>query len=293
MNTTLHRPGHRLGVGSLCSPTRDGPSQYEQRWTVTKLRIATWNLERPSARSWKRLPAQRQRMADVAADVWVLTETRASVSPGDGYHGVHTPPHPTRRPDPDERWVSIWSRWPLTPIPEVAANPRGSVAARCDTPAGPVLVYGTVLAWANEPDEHGTVRMWQQHLAEIARQGAEWQLLADTYPDHLLIVAGDYNQDRDGSGWYGTHATRAALTEQLDAARLQLLTATDVVADGLLDQHLIDHIAIGSRDDVDADLHCWPARTDQVRLSDHPTVAIDLTLHQTPATTTGSEETVG
>lgn len=67
------------------------------------VRIATWNLERPSPRSWKRLPRQRNRMSRVDADVWVLTETRASIAPADGYHGVHAPPHPLRRSDTDER----------------------------------------------------------------------------------------------------------------------------------------------------------------------------------------------
>jgi hypothetical protein len=43
-------------------------------------------------------------MDEVAADIWVLTETRASVSPGEGFQAVHCPPHPTRREDPDERW---------------------------------------------------------------------------------------------------------------------------------------------------------------------------------------------
>jgi hypothetical protein len=62
------------------------------------VRIATWNLERPSLRSWKRLPRQRTRMAEIDADIWILTETRASISPAEGYHGLHSPPHPLRRP---------------------------------------------------------------------------------------------------------------------------------------------------------------------------------------------------
>jgi hypothetical protein len=33
------------------------------------VRIATWNLERPSLRSWKRLPRQQDRMAAIAADL--------------------------------------------------------------------------------------------------------------------------------------------------------------------------------------------------------------------------------
>lgn len=106
------------------------------------MRIATWNLERPRPRSWKRLPRQRERMAAVGADIWVLTETRASVSPGEGFDGVHAPPHPVRRVDPDERWVSIWSRWPLRPT-GLPPDPRGAASAIIATPVGDVVVYGT------------------------------------------------------------------------------------------------------------------------------------------------------
>jgi hypothetical protein len=58
------------------------------------VRLATCNLERPSLRSWKRLPRQQRRMAEMAADLWVLTETRASISAAEDYHGLHTPPTP-------------------------------------------------------------------------------------------------------------------------------------------------------------------------------------------------------
>jgi hypothetical protein len=110
----------------------------------TAVRIATWNLERPSLRSWKRLPRQRTRMAEVDADIWILTETRASIAPGQGYHGLHCPPHPARRPDADERWVSIWSRWPLR-ASGVPPDPRGAVSAVVESPDGELVIYGTVL----------------------------------------------------------------------------------------------------------------------------------------------------
>ncbi len=243
------------------------------------MRIATWNLERPSLRSWKRLPRQRARMAEAAADIWILTETRASIEPGDGFHGLHTPPHPLRRPDEDERWVSIWSRWPLHPT-DLPADPRGAVSAIVQSPDGPLVIYGTVLPWANEKGDDGTARMWQVHYEQIERQGAEWQTLRQRYPELPLVVAGDFNQDRDGSGWYGTHHGRQLLTDALEHADLACVTAENVVATGKLDEaHLVDHIAISRRwaDEADVHLHCWERTdTDGTRLSDHPTVAIDL-----------------
>lgn len=243
------------------------------------MRIATWNLERPSLRSWKRLPRQRVRMAEVDADIWVLTETRASIAPGDGYHGIHTPPHPLRRPDEDERWVSIWSRWPLHPI-DLPPDPRGAVSAIVETPDGPLVVYGTVLPWANDKGDDGNRRMWQVHYEQIQRQGAEWQVIRRRHPNLPLVVAGDFNQDRDGSGWYGTHHGRQLLTDELEHAELTCVTAEDVVAAGeLRADHLVDHIAICRRwsERADVQLQCWERTdTDDTRLSDHPTVAIDV-----------------
>ena len=243
------------------------------------MRIATWNLERPKVRSWKRTPRQLARMAEISADVWVLTETRVDIAPGPDLHGVHTPPHPSRRPDTDERWVGVWSHWPLAPT-GIAPDPSGSISLIVERPEAPFVVYGTVLPWANERGEDGRARMWEVHEREVVRQGAEWAELRERFPRLPIIVAGDFNQDRDGSGWYGTARVRSALTEALDRAELECVTTEDVVATGRLDdQHLVDHVAV-SRDlltSTEVTMTCWP-RTDAdgVRLSDHPTVAIDL-----------------
>ena len=203
------------------------------------MRIATWNLERPSRTGWKIPPRQRARMAAIDADVWVLTETRASVAPSDDHHGLHTPPHPTRRADTDERWTSSWSRWPLEAT-AVPADPRGTVSAVVHAPAGPVVVYGTVIPWANDKGEDGTARMWEVHHREIERQGREWR----QHPAAPLVVAGDFNQSRDSSGWYGTRQGRALLTDTMHAAGLECLTEADMVAVGeLASAHLVDHVS--------------------------------------------------
>jgi hypothetical protein len=243
------------------------------------VRVGTWNLERPSLRSWKRLPRQQARMAAIAAELWVLTETRASISPAEGYHGLHTPPHPGRRPDADERWVSIWSRWPLRPT-SLPPDPRGAVSALIERPEGELIVYGTVLPWANEKGVDGEAAMWQVHYEQIEQQAEHWRTLRELHPDVPLIVAGDFNQDRDGSGWYGTRRGRELLTQALHDADLLCVTDEDVVAAGKLrESHLVDHIAISHSwaDEHEVRLHCWEKTDpDGTRLSDHPTVAIDL-----------------
>lgn len=243
------------------------------------IRIATWNVERPKPMGSKVPPAQLRRMAKVDADVWVLTETRLGHAPSAAHrHAVFSPPHPQRRPA-HERWTAIWSRWPLQEISRPASHRRGTVAAIVEHPTGPILVYGTVIAWANERrhDDGSPARMWQVHLAEIGRQGQEWEQLRRDHPDVPLLVAGDFNQDRDGSGWYGTTLTRDRLGEALDAAGLRCITAMDPLALGLTSGHLIDHICTTPDLAASARVSCWD-RYDATgqRLSDHPTVAADM-----------------
>ena len=48
------------------------------------LRIANWNLQRAFPVT-RRVPAIREHMASISADLWILTETHESISPGDGF----------------------------------------------------------------------------------------------------------------------------------------------------------------------------------------------------------------
>jgi endonuclease/exonuclease/phosphatase family metal-dependent hydrolase len=243
------------------------------------MRIATWNLERPSAGSWKIVPRQRARLAAVDADVWVLTETRASIGP-EGFHAVHSPVLEGWSRDEDERMISLWSRWPIRPT-ALTPDPRTSLSALVATPTGPLLVYGSVLPWANDTDPGGTARMWERHAATIPVQGEEWRQLRAEHPGVPLVLAGDLNQSRDGSDWYGTHRVRDLLTTELEQTGLQLLTGFDVVAAGVLDRPIVDHIAATPdlADLTRATVSGLPVRDDDgVRLSDHPTVIVDVAL---------------
>ena len=236
------------------------------------LRIATWNLERPSLKSWRKLPAQLEQIAKVDADVWVLTESRAGL-PLVGSHPyvVHAPPHP-RRPDTDERWVSIWSRYPLGDA-GIAASPRGTVAAVVQSPLGPIAVYGTVVPWSHEPSPDGVVRAWTVHEDELERQAAEWGRVARRFD--AVCVAGDFNQAWQRGG-YGSARLRSMHQDAARSAGMRCLTG-EIVEDGM---PVIDHVLVsdpwGSTVGARMALS-WPRRnTDNVRMSDHSGVAIDL-----------------
>jgi hypothetical protein len=118
------------------------------------------------------------------------------------------------------------------------------------------------------------------HYQQIERQAEDWRALRKLHPGAPLVVAGDFNQDRDGSGWYGTHRGRDLLTQALDDVNLTCVTAEDVVAIGKLRaSHLIGHLALCTRWNISPDIRltCWEQTDpDGTHLSDRPTVAIDL-----------------
>lgn len=221
-------------------------------------------------------------MALVDADIWVLTETFTDRPPGPGFTAAFSPTHPDRRPDPTERWTAIWSRWPIEPLDEPAPHRRGTVAARVETPIGPLIVYGTVVAYAHERwhDDGRPARAWEVHHAEIERQAEEWRQVRRCYPELPVVVAGDFNQGRDGRRWsYGTNAARHALTDGLGAAGLHSLTDIDLVETGAItDRGHVEHICISEHLQPAGDVLAWDRTADGIQLSDHPTLAIDLTV---------------
>ncbi len=116
-----------------------------------KLKLATWNLALPVAP--RRREAMRAYTDREQADVWVLTETHDGFSPGHGFShssaagrdGLHNREH---------RWVTIWSRYPLDPLP--ISDEKRTAAARIKPESGPAFViYGTVLPWIGST--------WQEH----------------------------------------------------------------------------------------------------------------------------------
>jgi len=240
---------------------------------LTRLSIATWNLERAALRSWKKLPAIQSRIAAVSADCWVLTETRTSITPGNGYSGVHSPPHHFRGRDPDEHWVSVWSRWPLKVIP-VRTTPW-STTALVDGEFGQLIVHGVVLPYQRESSaDGGRSPDWVEFSKELSHQAADWATIRREYPDTPLVVAGDFNQNLDGAQWYGNDETRQSLNLALEGAGLLCLTKEDVVAAGKLKRnHLVDHICVSTDLTRDYEVECWDQfSADGREISDHPGV---------------------
>lgn len=246
-----------------------------------RVRIATWNLEKPRLRSWKKLPALHQRLREVAADIWILTETNArAIDLRDTHpHAEFTPPVEGYH-SPGECWAGIHSRWPLHRL--TTSTPDIAVAARVDTLTGPIVVYATVLPY-HADRVHLGAGTWHEFLRAVPVQAEDWRRLRAEHPDAHLCVAGDLNQSFDGRRWhgrewYGTTSTRRLLREALTSAGLTCVTAHDLVAAGhLTTRSSIDHVCVDAAlASLPMSVHAWEAgRGDGVRLSDHNGVCVE------------------
>lgn len=253
------------------------------------MRIATWNVERPKNAGSARSRRILDKIHEIDADIWILTETHDAISPGDGYHACTTEPvpdPPTRHQDGERRTI-VWSRWPFEEHIEEDMAHR-TACARVETPLGKLIVFGTIIPYSGRDcPPYGKLRRWDAHYAAIAIQGAAWQRLQRQYPGHGLCVAGDFNQTRDGRFSYGTKWGRALMDLALERVSLQDTTIPSFARKKDIDGSAwalpdgaqpIDHICLSSSwaRRVKA-VGAWPGESDESGyLSDHSGVWIDL-----------------
>ena len=142
------------------------------------LRIATWNVERPKGRSDAPAVAFFKAVQAVQADIWILTETHDSLSPGAGFTAVTNSAQTDRaHEDPaNAGWPSV-SAFPwscglnLRSLPGdlCADNPtdranRSSSTARCS--------LGSAATWQGVPAAGGAA-----FAAALNAQCTDWLAL--------------------------------------------------------------------------------------------------------------------
>jgi hypothetical protein len=223
---------------------------------TSSLRIATWNLNRPGPAGADRNAAIIAKMAEINADIWVLTETNVSLSPGHTYNPWSSPDgQPFRRPG--ERATMIWSRFPLRrtlptfagmPLRDDAADPiypsysvlgeyaSPAICAEIVTPIGPLLVYGTIITWFGDRGPRKASGYEEEQRRSIPLYRADWAQLA---PDAPLCVAGDFNAricEPKDKVRAETKVTRGLLTEAF--AHNHLVCTTEHLG------YCIDHICL-------------------------------------------------
>lgn len=266
---TAHVRSDRFSEGHFTSVIEDGQMAALVRRlgelrvsTAWSFRVGTWNVERAPA---SRCSRQRQELEGADADVWVLTETRDALDLAPAYRPVSSEARPK-----GERWVTLWSRLPLIHVLEVR-DPVRTVAALYEGPAGPVVVYGTVLPWHADRGTDGLARNWTEHHRVIPEQAEEWAALAARYPNATLCVAGDYNTDLADSHIYGTKQGRALLESGLAAAGLRCATRTVAT----LADPPIDHVSVSGAGRT-AVVAAWEGTVGDEKLSDHSAVVVEV-----------------
>ncbi len=243
------------------------------------MRIATWNLQRPRHPGGRREKAICRLLEAIDADVWVLTETHESVTPGCGYEPAMT--SGTDRPgQPGERWAAIWSRYPIESLPPTR-DPVRSVLARVAPPYGaPLVVCATVLPWLGSPWQGIPSAHGAAFAAALDLQAGDWEATRRSYPDHDLLVAGDFNQDLASSYYYGSRLNRAKLLDVLRQARLTPLTSGnhDPIRRDSPPFACIDHMCLTEGSNWQpGHISRWPDLPNpDRRLSGHFGVAIDF-----------------
>lgn len=238
----------------------------------TNMRVATWNLERPKLRGWLKNPCIIEKIKEVDADVWILTETNAAITPGDDYFSVATLPVHNYH-SLGENFTTIWSRFRMQ-RKIITFDPEFSVCVEIESPLGPMIVYGTIITYANDKGPDGKSRRWEEHRKSILRHSEDWKRIRSEYTDHHFVVGGDFNQSRDGSGWYEDKDSVELLTNALQKSSLVCITEEKTK---LKTRSSIDHICVS--EGLVADFSVWEGTTDgNQKLSDHNGVLVDLRL---------------
>lgn len=215
----------------------------------------------------------------IDATIWVLTESRDSVSPGAGFRLV-AKSQANVRGENDERWVSIW-----TSLPDSRSRPtRDEEFAACAeivVGRSVLAVYGTVLPWRGSKwREHDSANA-SAYRAALAAQVADWRDLRGEAGANGLCVTGDFNQDLSDKPYYWSQGTRQLLEHSL--AQLELVAVTRHPIDPVRElmggeRACIDHICL-SRNVADRQIgraHAWAPTHGERELSDHPGVWIEL-----------------
>lgn len=243
-----------------------------------KIRVANWNLDHASNSS-RPIEQQIETIKQIGPDILILTETceQVDLTPY-GYTVTYAVKN-----DYGKYPAAVWSKFPFVRHHET--SDETAVCAQLATPLGGMLVYGTIITYHGDKGPDNNSGAWIEHYKAIEKQGCDWdRLRAETALP--LIVAGDFNQTRDGSTrTYGTSQGRKLLTEQLSKSGLICLTTEDFGANKKLKidpkkgwhRNNIDHICVTQHLFEIIKVGAWDHFTDDgVYLSDHNGVYVDL-----------------
>ncbi|KIQ18954.1 endonuclease/exonuclease/phosphatase family protein [Rhodococcus sp. MEB064] len=231
--------------------------------SAARITVATWNVEWATTRG-RRGAEVRNRLEGTAADIFVVTEGRQDLLPGDGYT-LDAGGDWGYAIEPARRKVLVYSRQPLAEVRRIDSGGGAGrvVTALTETPIGPVRLLAVCIPWSRAHVSTGRrdAAAWSEHLECLDQIEDVIGTFDVSVP---VIVAGDFNQKIPRAKQPIRVADR--LTEVMERWTCHTAGSTD-------DGQLIDHIA----SDLDCvDVRTWPGTMGDLRLSDHSGVVCEL-----------------
>jgi hypothetical protein len=239
-------------------------------------RIATWNLERPAKYGYTKNAIRLEKIYEIDADIWVLTETNSAIDLSDrGYKAIASPPIENYHKK-GENLATIWTRLPIARQIETFDS-TAAVCGEVESPFGPILVYGTVIPYADDKGEDGNSKRWEEHRKSLLLHHQDWLRIRREYLDRLFCIAGDINLSLDGSGWYENARSIEILNNALEDLEMVCVTKDNYQKTKGLSRSTIDHIFLPKSLSDRAMVEVWEGTDPRgEKMSDHNGILVDL-----------------
>ncbi len=221
------------------------------------MKIATWNLERPT-KNGRKTPGIMQYLIELNADILVLTESNEFIDLGEEYRSFHTEDLLGQFYKKGDKQVSIFSKYPIIrQIPTFRSDT--SLCLEIETPNGKLIVYGTIIGnFGNGGDQFATDLESQLKDFESIGKG------------NNFCIAGDLNISFSDN-FYFTTKGREQLRKSFSSIDLKIMTK-EISGN-------IDHIILAHRFIMNSKSYCgfWnDIENKKERLSDHKGVFVEL-----------------
>jgi len=219
-----------------------------KRREIMTIRIATWNLDHAYKSHSSKIEAQIEKIKSIDAGIWVLTETCSEVDLSPlGFNQAASDKNGYKK-----HCSTIWSKLPIVKTIKTYDTETAVCAELEISPQFKVIVYGTIITYQMDGVTTGNSKPWEEHRKAIIDHGNDWARIIADNRNSMFMVAGDFNQARDGSDWYFAHTTNkkgiADLTNQLTLNDLSCLTDEDFCkTKKLVDRHNVDHICVTTK----------------------------------------------
>ena len=221
------------------------------------MKIATWNLERPTKNGHK-TSAILQYLHKLNADILVLTETNDCIDLGNEYKFFHTENFLGPFYKQGDRQVSIFSKYPITRhLSTFRADT--SLCVEISTPFGNLIIYGTIIGnFGNRGD---------QFKLDLLKQLSDFETIGTKI---IFCIIGDLNISFSDN-YYFTKDGREKLRNVFELLGMKIMTEQI--------KNNVDHIILTKNFFINRKITSgfWNDKENKKeRLSDHKGVYVEI-----------------